>query len=149
MCYLLRMHSGCRPLLVAALCAFITAPVGAQEKADQPMQRFTGYPPSVYMHPFLSCVSDAPCAQTDKFHLDQVPSGCCILIVTNGDGQGTDEVRSYEVFLNGERVVSTDHSRSAQAAVKLRPTNTLKVVLSGGPHSKVFVLLAYDVVRSK
>jgi hypothetical protein len=65
------------------------------------------------------------------------------LIVTNGDGQGTDEVRSYEVFLNGERVVPTDHSRNTQAAVKLRATNTLKVVLSGAPHSKVFVLFAY------
>jgi hypothetical protein len=71
------------------------------------------------------------------------------LIVTNGDGQGTDEVRSYEVFLNGERVVRTDHSRSVQAAVKLRATNTLKVVLSGASHSKVFVLFAYDPRRSK
>jgi len=144
MCYLLRMRSGCCLLLVASLCAFITAPIPAQEKAEQPTQGFTGYPPSVYMRPFLACVSDAPCAQTDEFHLDQVPTGCCVLIVTNGDGQGTDEVRSYEVFLNGERVVPTDHSRSAQAAVKLRATNTLKVVLSGAPHSKVFVLFAYD-----
>jgi hypothetical protein len=78
-----------------------------------------------------------------------VPTGCCVLIVTNGDGQETDEVRSYEVFLNGERVVPTDHSRSAQAAVKLRATNTLKVVLSGAPHSKVFVLFACDSRRSK
>ncbi len=115
------------------------------------MQGFTGYPPSVYMHSFLACVSDVPCAQTDKFRLDQVPTGCCVLIVSNGDGRGTDEVRSYEVFLNGERVrvVPTDHSRSAQAAVKLRATNTLKVVLSGAPHSKVFVLLTYDPRRSK
>jgi len=113
------------------------------------MQGFTGYPPSVYMHPFLACVSDAPCAQIDKFHLDQVPTGCCVLIVTNGDGQGADEVRSYEVFLNGGRVVATDHSRTAQAAVKLRATNTLKIVLSGVPHSKVFVLLAYDPRPSK
>ncbi len=101
------------------------------------------------MRPFLACVSDTPCAQTDKFHLDQVPTGCCVLIVTNGDGQGTDEVRSYEVFLNGERVIPTDHSRSAQSAVKVRPANTLKVVLSGPPHSKVFVLLAYDPRQSK
>ena len=113
------------------------------------MQGFTDYPPSVYMHPFLACVSDAPCAQIDKFHLDQVPTGCCVLIVTNGDGQGADEVRSYEVFLNGGRVVATDHSRTAQAAVKLRATNTLKIVLSGVPHSKVFVLLAYDPRPSK
>ena len=51
---------------------------------------------------------------------------------------------AYEVFLNGERVVPTDNSRSAQAAVKLQATNTLKVVLSGALHSKVFVLFAYD-----
>jgi hypothetical protein len=149
MCYLLRMRSGYRLLLVASLSGFIAAPITAQEKAEQQLQGFTGYPPSVYMHPFLACVSDAPCAQTDKFHLDQVPKGCCVLIVTNGDGQGTDEVRRYEVFLNGERVVLTDHSRGAHADVKLRATNTLKVVLSGAPHSKVFVLLAYDPRRSK
>src|SRR5579863_6318809 len=113
MCYLLRMLSGRCLLLVASLCASITALIPAQEKAGQPAQGFTGYPPSVYMRPFLACVSDAPCAQTDKFHLDQVPTGCCVLIVTNGDGQGKDEVRSYEVFLNGNRVVATDHSRSA------------------------------------
>gem|GEM_PF-5031588 len=142
------MRSGCCLLLVASLYAFIAAPITAQEKGEQP-QGFTGYPPSVYMHAFLACASDAPCAQSDKFHLDQVPTGCCILILTNGDGQGTDEVRSYEIFLNGDRVVPSDHSRSAQAVVKLLATNTLKVVLSGDPGSKVFVLLAYDPRRSK
>lgn len=116
---------------------------------DTTLQGFTGYPPSVYMHSFLACVSDGPCTQTDKFHLDQVPAGCCVLVVTNGDGQGTDEVRKYEVFLNGERVVPADHSRSAQATVKLRPENTLKIFLSGAPHSKVFVLLTYDPRQSK
>jgi len=143
MCYLLRMRSGCCLLLAASLCPFIAAPIAAQENTGQPMQGFTGYPPSVYMRPFLACVSDAPCAQIDEFHLDQVPAGCCVLMVTNGDGQGTDEVRSYEVFLNGERVVP-DHSRSAQAVVKLLATNTLKVVLSGASRSKVLVLFAYD-----
>lgn len=142
------MRSGCL-LLIASLFVVIAAPIAAQEKGEQPTQGFTGYPPSVYMHPFLACVSDPPCVQTDRFHLEQVPTGCCVLIVTNGDGRGTDEVRSYEVFLNGERIVPTDHSRSAQADVKLRPDNTLKVVLSGAPHSKVFVLLAYDPRRSK
>jgi hypothetical protein len=146
---LLRMRSGRCWLFVASVCTLITAPVAAPQKAEQPTQEFTGYPPSVYMRPFLACFSDSPCAQTDRFHLDQVPTGCCVLIVTNGDGQGTDEVRSYEVFLNGERVVRTDHSLSVQAAVKLRATNMLKVVLSGAPHSKVFVLFAYDPRRSK
>ena len=150
------MRSECCLLVVASLCTFISASVAAQEKADQPwLQQFTAYPPSVYIRSFSACVSDWPdvyvarCVQTDKFHLDQVPAGCCVLIVANGDGPGTHEVRSYEVFLNGDRVVAADHSRSAQAAVKLRPTNTVKVVLSGAPQSQVVVLLAYDPRRSK
>jgi len=149
MWYLARMRRGCCLLFIALLCGLTS--IAAQEKVEQPVLGFTGYPPSVYMHPFLACVSDAPCAKTDKFYLDKVPTGCCVLIVTNGDGRGTDEVRGYEVFLNGERVrvAPADHSRSAQAAVKLRATNTLKVVLSGAPHSKVFVLLTYDPRRSK
>ena len=120
-----------------------------QEKTNQSSQGFTGYPPSLYMRPFLACASEAPCSQTDQFHIDQVPTGCCVLLVTNGDGRGTDEVRTYELFLNGERVVRTDHSRTVQAAVKLRPNNTLNVTLNGGPHSKIFVLLAYDPSQSK
>lgn len=149
MCYLLAMRSRCCLLVVALLCTFISVTVAAQERAELPLQGFTGYPPSVYMRPFLACVSDSSCTQTDKFHLEEVPVGCCVLIVTNGDGQGTDEVRSYEVFLNGLRVILTDHSRSAHAEVNLRPTNTVKVVLSGAPHSKVFVLIAYDPRQSK
>jgi len=138
------------PLLsLALLCASTAVLLNAQEKTSQASQGFTGYPPSVYMRPFLACASDAPCTQTDKFHLDQVPTGCCVLIVTNGDGRGTDEVRTFELFLNDERVVPTGHSRNAQAAVKLRPNNTLKVTLNGGPHSKIFVLFAYDPRQSK
>lgn len=136
-------------LLVASLCVFINAHITAQEKAEQPRQEFAGYPNSVYMHQFLACVSDESCAQTDKFHLDRVPTGCCVLVVTNGDGHGADEVRSYEIYLNGDRVVPAGHSRNAQAAVKLRTTNLLKVVLIGAPHSKVLVLLAYDSRRPK
>jgi len=149
MCYLLAMRSRCSLLVVPSLCALIAACFAAQEKPEQPLHGFTGYSPSVYLRTFLACVSDAPCVQTDKFHIDQVPTGCCLLTVTNCDGQGTDEVRSYEVYLNGERVVATDHSRNAQAPVKLRHTNTLKVVLRGAPHSKVFVSLDYDPRRSK
>jgi hypothetical protein len=136
-------------VVLAWLCACTPAPLASQQKANQSMQGFTGYPPSVYMRPFLACATDAPCTQMDKFHLDQVPTDCCVLIVTNGDGRGTDEVRSYEVFLNGERVVPSDHSRTAQVTVKLQPNNTLKVILKGGSHSKIFVLLAYDPRQSK
>lgn len=134
-------------LLVTGLVA---APLLAvQEKADPPTQRFTGYPPSVYMHTFLACTSHASCAQTDSLRVDQVPDGCCLLIITNGDGRGTDEVRTYEVFLNGERVIPADHSPRAKVPVKLRPSNTLKIILTGQPQSKVFVLLTYDPRQSR
>ena len=78
-----------------------------------------------------------------------MPNGCCILTVTNGDGRGTDEARSYEVFLNGKGVVPMDHSRNAQTPVKVGRSNTLKIVLTGEPFSKVFVLIAYDPRKSK
>ena len=120
-----------------------------EAKTDHPQAGFTGYPPSVYMQPFLGCSSDAPCTRTAEFRVDPVPNGCCILIVTNGDGQGADETRSYEIFMNGKNVIPADHSRNAQAPVKVLRSNTLKVVLSGGPSSKVFVLIAYDPRQSK
>ena len=112
-------------------------------------QQYTGYPPSVYLHFFLACSPDKPCTRTDSFRVDSVPNGCCILTVTKGDGRGTDEAASYEVFLNGTRVVPGNHSRSSQASVKVLPSNTLKVILTGEPSSKVFVLIAYDPRKSK
>jgi len=72
-----------------------------------------------------------------------------VLIVTNGDGRGTDEVSSYEVFLNGQPVLPTGKARNAQAVAKVQQDNTLKVVLTGKPHSKVFILIAYDPRESK
>jgi hypothetical protein len=81
--------------------------------------------------------------RAEDFRVDPVPNGCCVLTVTNGDGRGTDEVRSYQVFLNGQQVLPTGKARNAQAAVKVLRENTLKVVLAGGPHSKVFILIAY------
>jgi hypothetical protein len=119
------------------------------QKATENHQRFTGYPPSVYMHFFLPCSSDAPCTRTAKFQVDPVPDGCCILMVTNGDGRGTDEVKNYKVILNGETVVAAGHSGNAQADVKLARSNTLKVALTGEPHSKIFVLIAYGPRQSK
>lgn len=65
------------------------------------------------------------------------------MIVTNGDGRGTDEVRSYKIFLNGDRV-SFNQSQQGSSPVKVKRDNILKVTLSGGPHSKVSVLIAYD-----
>jgi hypothetical protein len=133
-----------------AFVCIVTALATAQEaKTDHPQPSFTGYPPSVYMQPFFGCSLDTPCTRTAEFRVDPVPNGCCILTVTNGDGRGTDEARRYEVFLNGRRVIPADHSRNAQAPVKVLPSNTLKVILTGEPSSKVFVLIAYDPRQSK
>jgi len=131
------------------LCLISTAYLTAQEAAVLRAQQYTGHPPSVYMQVFLACSSDRPCARTDNFRVESVPNGCCILTVTNGDGRGTDEARSYEVFLNGKRVVHMDRSRNVQTPVKVLRSNMLKIVLTGEPFSKVFVLIAYDPHKSK
>jgi hypothetical protein len=154
-CYRGRVHSH-PPKRVAGfiLCTFVyvmsTAPIWAQDtKADNAKQGVTGYPPAVYMHVFLACPGDKPCAQTEDFRVDPVPRGCCVLTVTNGDGRGADEVSSYEVFLNGQRVLPLGGTRNAQAAVKVPKNNTLRVILTGEAHSKVFILVAYDPRESK
>jgi hypothetical protein len=130
-------------LAIILLC-FVSPPLLTTQKGTEDYrQGFTGYPPSVYMQFFFPCSSDSTCTRTAEFQVDPMPDRCCILTVTNGDGRGTDEVRSYEVILNGERVVAAGHSRNAQAAIKVLRNNTLKVVLSGEAHSKIFVLIAY------
>jgi hypothetical protein len=136
--------------LCVVACLISVMPLHAQNaKTDNPKQAFTGYPPAVYMHVFLACPGDKPCTQTENIRVDPMPKGCCALTVTNGDGQGTDEVSSYEVFLNGQRVLPTGKARNAQAEVKVLQDNILKVTLMGGPHSKVFILIAYDPRESK
>jgi hypothetical protein len=78
-----------------------------------------------------------------------VSNGCCILTVTNGDGRGKDAAHSYEVFLNGKRVVlAADHLGNAQAPVKVLRSNTIKIILTGELYSKMFVDIAYDPRRS-
>jgi len=64
-------------------------------------------------------------------------------MVANGDGRGTDEVRSYEIFLNSQRVLSSSESQSPYAPVKIKSDNELRVALTGAPHSKIFVSIAY------
>lgn len=148
MCYRLRMRSGHKAVLIAfALCAFIGAAIWALEKTAQPVQQFTGYPPSVYMQFFLACSPDKPCTRTDEFRVDSLPKACCTLLLTNGDGRGTDEVSAFEVTLNGERVLPEGNSRYAHATVSVRATNSIKVILTGKPDAKVFVLIAYDPSR--
>lgn len=118
-------------------------------KLDIQKLGFTGYPPLAYDHIFLSCPSEGACTRTDKFRIDPMPPGCCILTVSNGDGRGTAEVRSYEIVLNGKRVVASSKTRYANVPVRLRASNTIRVVLSGGPQSKLSVLIAYDPRPSK
>ncbi len=145
-----RLRGGGQKACWLAACIFLylinTARLVAQ---DRPQQGFTGYPPSVYMQFFPACSSDKPCARTEDFRVDPLPKGCCILTVTNGNGLGKDEVRSFEVFLNGKSVISADHSRNAHATVAVQTKDTIKVILTGEPSSKVFVLIAYDPRQSK
>jgi hypothetical protein len=123
--------------------------IAAQETTRNHLpQTFTGYPPSVYMGVFQACSSEKPCSRTENFRVDSVPKGCCILLVTNGNGLGKDEVRTFEVFLNGKSAVPADHCQNAQAKVEVRSSNTIKVILTE-PMSKVFVLIAYDPHQAK
>jgi hypothetical protein len=124
---------------------FVAATLVAQDVGKaHPPQNFTLYPPSVYLQLFQACSSDKPCTRTEDFHVDPVPKGCCILAVTNGNGSGKDEVRSFEVFLNGKSVVRSDRSPSTHATVALQTSNRIKVILTGDPSSKVLVQVAYD-----
>ncbi len=91
----------------------------------------------VYMSYFGACSTDKPCTQSKKFRVASIPTGCCRLSATNGTGHGTDDVKSYEIFLNGKRVLP-------QAQVEIRRQNSLKVVLVGERSSKVFIQFAYD-----
>jgi hypothetical protein len=136
-------------LPVVSMCLVSAALLMGREATVPYPQQSTGYPPSVYLRVFLACPSDKSCTRTERFQIDPVPNGWCILTVTNGDGRGTDEGRSYEVFLNGKKVVPMNHSRNAQTPVKVLRNNTLKVILSGEPSSKVFVMIAYDPRKSK
>jgi hypothetical protein len=96
-----------------------TVVLTTQEATGGHPQQNAGYPPTVCMQPFFSCSSDGPYTRTDNFGVNPVPTGCGILTVTNGDGRDTDEVVSYEVFLDGERVAPAGHSRNAQVPVKV------------------------------
>lgn len=136
-------------ILVAMALTTRDFPCAQQVNMNTPSQGFAGYPPAVYMNFFLTCPKESPCIRTDNFRLDTAPHGCCLLLLTNGDGRGHDEVRNYEIFLNGDRVVPSNHSRNTQAEIKLQASNSLKVLLSGDPKSKVFILIAYDPRKAK
>jgi hypothetical protein len=142
MWYLLRVRRGCCVFLIASLCAFITAPTTARKTQRYQCKAFTGYPPSVYTQFFQACSPEKPCTRTDDFRVDPLPKGCCIMLLTNGDGKGNDEVHAYEVFLNGKRFLPEGDSRNAQAAASVQASNKIKLVLTGKPDAKVFVLIS-------
>jgi len=48
----------------------------------------------------------------------------------------TAKICSFEVFLNGKSVVSSDHSPNAQAALAVHTNNKIKLILTGEPSSK-------------
>ncbi len=62
--------------------------------------------------------------------MDLIQRAAVFWASTNGNGCGGDEVSTYEVFLNGKRVLRGD-PRHNQVRVKLRLHNSLKVVLMG------------------
>lgn len=65
-------------------------------------------------------------------------------MVRNGDGRGTDEARSYEVFLNGDKVIPAHQSGNGEAHIKVLSRNALKVVLTGESFRKVFIEILCD-----
>jgi len=125
--------------LSVSLLFLICAAATKTQVATKPHPKPSANPSSVYTELFLGCDSDVPCTQQKTFPVDPVPSGGCSLAVRNGDGRGTDEARSYEVFLNSERVIPVHHSGNAQVHVKIFSNNTLKVVLTGESFRKVFL----------
>jgi hypothetical protein len=130
--------------LCFSLLCFVNPAVPETQDATSYHPRPSRTPSSVYTRVFLACSSEAPCTRTDTFRVDPVPNGGCVLTVRNGDSHGTDEARSYEVFLNGESVVPTHRSGNAKAPVKVLGSNKLKVVLTGEYFRKVFVEILCD-----
>jgi hypothetical protein len=134
---------------IVFVCLISASLLKAQEATVADLQGITGYAPSVYFQPFSPCSGETLCTRTDEFKVDPVPKGCCVLTVTNGNGQGKDEVQSYEVVLNDKNVVPANHSPNVRANVKVLNNNTIKVILIGGPNSKVWVLISYDPRQSQ
>jgi hypothetical protein len=128
MCLVLQRRVGLLLIMVlpGSLLSFVACQSGGTGIGDR-AQAFTFYPPSVYMNFFLACSPDKSCTRAGEFAVDPVPKGCCILTVTNGDGRGTDEVSSYEVSLNGERLLPANQERSARIAAKILRHNDIKV----------------------
>jgi|SRR5215470_7590740 len=104
---------------------------------------FSGYPPTVYMHTFFACPRQV-CTRKDSLEIDSIPPGCCLLTISNGDGHGTDEVQSYEIFVNHKLIASSHHKSKDFASLRLRRRNTVEARLRGEGQSKLSVMIVYD-----
>jgi hypothetical protein len=117
------------------------------------LSQWTAVPPSVYISQFRACSERKACDQTAEFSVARIPTGCCVLSLTNGNGKGGNEVRRYDVYLNGVHVVGGEAdgaaSHYANANVKIRSHNSLRVVLFGPATSTVFVEISYDPRQPK
>ena len=105
-------------MLRVFLLGLISPAVPKAQEATAVHSKPSAAPSSVHTQLFLACSSEAPCTRTDTFRVDAVPNGS-VLNVRNGDERGTDEARSYEVFLNGEKVIPVHRSGNAQAPAKV------------------------------
>ncbi len=81
----------------------------------------------IYEGIFLGCLSDSPCTRSHWFSVERIQPNCCVLSIRNGDGRGNDEVRSYQIFLNGEEVVLPMKSRAAEVEVSIAANNILRM----------------------
>jgi len=111
-------------------------------------QKKTFMEPLLYGNGFKACGPDAFCTRTVDFALKSIPNDCCVLEVFNGRSKDR-QVGSYEVFLNGDRIITPRNSEYASAAVRLSNQNNLKVVLKGEPQSGIMVMFAYAPPRPK
>jgi hypothetical protein len=109
-------------------------------------QRFTAYPPLLFMQKFQICDTKSGCDslhtvnRTATFTLTKVPARC-FLQVLNGTA-GKHAVDVVHIGLNGRRV-ALDHTDSEYTAeVRLNTVNTVSVELSGPADAYVWLIVS-------
>lgn len=103
---------------------------------------FTGYPAAVYTNRFVAC-GGRTCEKKAQFSIERAPRGRCVLVVTNGNGEGGETVSSYAVYLNGKLVIANSHNDRREAKVTVSKQNHIRVVLTGAADASIFLVLAY------
>jgi hypothetical protein len=127
---------------VLLLCQAGSTASKTQEKTT-PDTKLTAATSPIYTQVFSGCFEPS-CIRTDTFRIGSLPNANCMLQVQNGDGRGTDEARSYEVFFNEDRVIAAHRSGNAQAHVKVLSNNAVKVVLTGEVFRRLFIEIVCD-----